>query len=365
MMRTLAIALAALAFAGCDDRYAAPSLPAAPQTRAPATAALKFRVFTAGRTQGFPAGAVAADIAPDASGNVWFTDYATPAIGKIAADGSLTEYTQGLMPGALPMAIIPGPDGNMWFSDYGGVAIGKVTPAGAITEFSSSQYGGTKTIGIAFRRGHPWLLGYGAQPLLGHLTAGGTIAIRLLPPHVTTDPAFVSDSAGNLWFAALKQHLRGEIAELPARDFALMRLPLHMKHAFAPCCVNQAPRTMIVGPNGDPWFTTLYYIHKSSPAQFIGTVASGSVKLFRLTYRGLTKPAIASGIAADQASLWISGDDPFGNDGALWQIDAKGKQSAVSVPYSPYGLAVDGRGRPWFTSFFSGLPSQIVEVLTR
>ncbi len=366
MKHALFALIATLSLGACASRFSAPSPPAGTaQERGASPSALRFRVFTAGQTQGFPAGAVAADLAADVNGNMWFTDYATPAIGKIAPDGTITEYTAGLLTGALPIAIVLGPDGNMWFSDYSAVAIGTITPGGSITEYNAAQYPNAKTIGLAFRKGEPWLLGYGAPPLLGHLTEARTIATRLLPPHLTTDPAVVADKAGNFWFAALKQHLHGEIIELAAHGHQLVRMPMHTQYAFVPCCVNQAPRTMVIGPDGKPWFTTLYYTHKSSPAQFIGTVNNGTVRLLRLTHRGLTKPAFASGIATGKGVLWLSGDDPFGNDGALWQIDQKGRQNADTVPYSPYGLAVDRRGRPWFTSLFSGLPSQIVEVIGR
>jgi streptogramin lyase len=70
---------------------------------------------------------------------MWFTDNGTPAIGRIAADGTVTEFTAGLPSGAVPYAIAAGPGGNMWFTDYRGAAIGRISPSGAITEFSLPQ----------------------------------------------------------------------------------------------------------------------------------------------------------------------------------------------------------------------------------
>src|ERR1051325_201739 len=38
--------------------------------------------------------------------------------------------------GCNPTAITTGPDGNLWFTEAAGNAIGRITPAGAIQEFS-------------------------------------------------------------------------------------------------------------------------------------------------------------------------------------------------------------------------------------
>src|SRR5579872_3746027 len=61
---------------------------------------LSFVVFTAGKTPGFPANAYAEDIARGQNGSMWFTDGGTSAIGRISAQGEVTEFTQGLPPGA-------------------------------------------------------------------------------------------------------------------------------------------------------------------------------------------------------------------------------------------------------------------------
>jgi hypothetical protein len=58
----------------------------------------------------------------------------------------------------------------------------------------------------------------------------------------------------------------------------------------------------------------------------------------------------------------MTGGDPFADEGALWHIDNSGKQIGYNLPYNPLGLAVDASGNPWFTTRFSGEPSQIVEV---
>lgn len=359
--------LALLGLAACAGQTGLATGPP-PQNAGPMTTysgTLTFEVFTAGETPGFPIGASAQDIAAGPSGTMWFTDNGTPAIGRISADGTFTEFTQGLPAGAVPFAIVAAPDGNMWFSDYRGVAIGRITPDGTIVEFSAPNYTNSRAMGIAFGPGgEPWFLGIGSQPLLAHLTPQGKIRVSLLPVHLSPDGSLTADASGNLWFTAANAHARGEVLERTARGGRLVRIPLHMQLAFTPCCPNRAPKTSAIGLDHDPWFTTLNYGHRLSPANYLATVKAGSVKLLRVKHKRLRDPAYPSGLAVGRNYLWITGGDPLAANGALWRMDAQEKQVAYDLPYDPLALAVDAQGHPWFTASFGGLPSQIVEVLT-
>jgi streptogramin lyase len=329
------------------------------------SASLTFNVFTAGQTPGFPSSASAQDLTAGPGGTMWFTDAGTPAIGRIASDGTVTEFTQGLPVGALPDVIVAGPDGNMWFSDVRGVAIGRITPSGTIVEYSAPSYTNSRAMGIAFGpRGQPWFLAIGSQPLLGHLTAQGTIGVDLLPVHLTPDGPLTADASGNLWFTAATAHARGQVLERTAVGGRLVRISLQMHQAFLPCCPNHAPKISAVGLDGDLWFTTLNYGHRLSPQAYLATVKAGSVKLVRITHKGLTQAAYASGLAVGPNALWFTGGDPFAPKGALWRMNAQGRQVVYNLPFDPLGLAVDAQGHPWFTAFSNGSPSQIVEVLT-
>lgn len=324
---------------------------------------LSFTVFTAGQTSGFLSSAVAIDLAPDSSGNMWFTDAGTPAIGRIAPDGTIAEFTSGLMPSAHPYSIVAGPNGNMWFSDSSGVAIGEVTPQGAITEYDAAQYGNSKAAGIALNaQGEPWVVAPGSQPLLALLTASGTFQVQALPVLMTPGVALTSDASGDLYFIAQDKKTRGNLMERRASSKRLIRKPLHMVAAFTPCCPNVAPKSIAIGPDGDPWFTTLGYVHVNSPHNYLGTLQNGKVKLIRIRTKGLSEGAYPSGLAAAAGGLWMTGGNPFADDGALWFVNQNGKQTAYDLPHNPLALAVDGSGNPWFTALFSGQPSRIVEV---
>ena len=76
-------------------------------------------------------------LGPD--GDIWFADMGTTSIGKIAPNGTITEYPLAM--GAIPTNITVGPDGNLWFSDNSG-AIGRITTSGSVHEFTSGLQSG-------------------------------------------------------------------------------------------------------------------------------------------------------------------------------------------------------------------------------
>jgi streptogramin lyase len=362
----LAALLALLGVAACagPSETSAIRAPQQPGPSAVASHALRFKVFTAGQTQGFPASAGAVDLALGPDGSMWFTDDGTPAIGRVATDGTITEYTSGLPYGARPYSIVPGPDGNMWFSDFRGVAIGEVTPQGAITEFDAPQYTNSSAMGIAFgARGEPYFIGFGSQPLLAHLTPQGNIAATLLPASITPFGALSTDAGENLWFVVTGAQSRGVLYEQRTHARGFSRRRIKMQRIELPCCPNQAPKSIAVGADGNPWFTTLDFGHRNSPASYLGTLSAGKVRLIRIRHKGLSEVAYPSGIAVAKDGLWITGGDPFTDNGALWHVGANGKQTAYNLPYDPLALAVDAAGDPWFSAKFSGAPSRIVEVL--
>jgi len=340
------------------------------------SSSLTFRIFTVGKTPGFPAGSVALDIAPGRNGTMWFTNYNryAPAIGRIASDGTFKEFKSGLPADALPYSIVPGPDGNMWFSDSRGVAIGKITPKGTITEYVASDHAYRYARGIAFGpSGEPWVLaidlrrGGHEPPLLAHLNKKGTIDAQLLPAsmHPVPGAALTADVSGNLWFIAFNRDRHvGELVERHADSGRFSRMPLHMDHAFVVCCPNVAPKSIAIGADGDPWFTTLHLIYKNSPKNFLGTLKAGGVKLFPIHTHELPELAFPSGLAAAAQGFWIAGSHPIKDTGALWYFGSRRSQMAYIPPHAPLAITVDATGNPWFTAASVHEPSRIIETLT-
>jgi streptogramin lyase len=364
-MKQLSIALVAvLSGAACSSPTSPTTLPAQSSVARPnSTASLGFKVYTAGTTPGFTTSASAVDIAPGPNGTMWFTDDGTPAIGRIAADGTFTEFTTGLPSGASPYAIAAGTDGNMWFSDLRGVVLGRVTPSGKITEFRLPGHTGAVAMSIAFVRGIPWIVGVGKPSQLAHLTSSGSVVAQTLPSQFTPSGSLAGDSQGNLFFNATNTQMQAQLVERPHNAGQLIRYPMHMHFADVGCCPNRAPRQMVIGPDGNPWFTTIYWGRKLG-VNYLGTLRAGTVSLAPISEKGLSEVAYPSGIAAGANTLWLSGSHPVLPVGALWHVDLQGNQKVYALPYRPFGLAADGRGHPWFTSLIRGQPSQIVEVLS-
>jgi streptogramin lyase len=369
--RLSACAFAATLLASCAGTGAGSSNGTNPATNPAAhvtknTGALQFTVFTAGQTPGFPASAGAIDLAPGPNQTMWFTDGGTPAIGRITSDGTVTEFSAGLQANAEPNAITASPDGNMYFSDFHGVVIGKITPSGTITEYSAPQFTDTDSKAITIGSdGLPWIVGSGIPSLLAHLTTSGKITTQKFAADFTPDSTLAADAGGNLWLTGVDKHQHAELLERVASSGKLVHLPVHMVKQFLPCCPNQSSMQMTIGPNGVPWFTTTNYLKLGTTAFQLGTVAGNAVKLTHLTHKGLTSSAYPSGIASTGASsntVWVSGGNPFQNNGALWSFVSSKNQKAFSIPYNPLSLTVDAAGNPWFTAIFSGEPSQIVEV---
>ncbi|HEY1429408.1 MAG TPA: hypothetical protein VGF18_07525 [Candidatus Tumulicola sp.] len=364
--RAASFALAGALFAACAGQTAATNPPTSSNAPAAHAAAgsLQFRVFTAGQSPGFPAGAGAYGIAAGPNETIWFTDGGTPAIGRIASDGTITEFSSGLQVDAEPLDIKPGPDGNMWFSDFKGLTIGKITPSGTITEYKAAKLNDDGAKGLAFdAQGRPWVVGYGIPAVLAHLTPNGKVDVRPLPQGFNADGTLVADAAGNLWFSGKGNREHLELLERVASTKMIVRVHIPEVSARLPCCPNAAANPITIGPNGEPWLTALYYLEHGTRSFHLATVQNGQSQLLKLTHKGLSSSAHPSGIASNGSAIWVTGGNPLQNKGALWRFASEQNQTAYQLPYDPISLTVDASGNPWFTAGFGGSASQIVEVL--
>jgi virginiamycin B lyase len=93
------------------------------------------RVETDGTSERFPlsSGAFAIDIAQGADGALWFTEGRGNAIGRLALDGTITEYPLPTA-GANPTQIVAGSDGALYFVESAG-NVGRITTDGVVTEY--------------------------------------------------------------------------------------------------------------------------------------------------------------------------------------------------------------------------------------
>jgi virginiamycin B lyase len=69
------------------------------------------------------------EIAKGPGGDMWFTERAAYRIGRISGRGRIVEFP--LPPGAVPTSMSEGPDGDMWFTTE--TELGRITSAGKVT----------------------------------------------------------------------------------------------------------------------------------------------------------------------------------------------------------------------------------------
>ena len=135
-----------------------------------------------------------------ADGALWFPEN-KDAIGRMALDGTLTEYSVPLVPQAnwtteQPEGIVIGPDGNIWFADAGGGDIARMSLTGAITQFLLPTRGHGPSFIAAGGDGNLWFADEAYR--LGRITTSGVITELQLP--VGDQPGrFASGPDGSLW----------------------------------------------------------------------------------------------------------------------------------------------------------------------
>lgn len=123
----------------------------------------EVREFTEGLGSGASLGG-SPKAGPD--GAMWFADDgSTPAIGRIAPDGSIQEFSAQLPPGSGPGDVALGADGNIWFTDPGLGAIGRLTTPPVAQTTSAVATGSTTATLTGTVDGH-------AQPTNVHFDWG-------------------------------------------------------------------------------------------------------------------------------------------------------------------------------------------------
>jgi virginiamycin B lyase len=195
-------------------------------------------------------------------GNLWFTEQAGDAIGRITPAGKIREFKTPTRKSA-PAGITAGPDGNLWFTEQHAGRIGRITPAGVITEFPLPA-GARNPIRIT--TGHDGNLYFTADrgvdgTVIGRVTPAGHVTV-VARTEIEENNAIISGPDGNLWLtgfgAILRVTPRGAITEYD------------LQHT------GSSPYGITIGPDKNLWFT-------DPGAANIGRISPrGAIKLFPL-----------------------------------------------------------------------------------
>jgi virginiamycin B lyase len=143
---------------------------------------------------------------------LWFTEYESNKIGRIATSGAFTEYSiptrVAPMSSSYPIGIVAGPDGALWFTEDSGNRIGRITTSGAFAEYpipASLSY--PNSIAAGSDRGL-WFTETAAGKI-GKVTTSGAFTEYSIPTakarqthapclrHSTTGPSFREPSRHN------------------------------------------------------------------------------------------------------------------------------------------------------------------------
>ena len=254
-------------------------------------------------------------MATGVDGAVWFTDQGLNRIGRLDADGTLTEF-QVPTGNASPAGITAGPDGAMWFTERSAHLIGRVDADGAVTEFRlpSSTPG---PLGIT--TGADGALWFTEQRgnRIGRITTDGVVKEYPLPVASSLPSGIAAGPDGALWFTMRAANrigritLAGEISSYPVPTDA------------------SDPTAITAGWDGAMWFT-------GPDTDLIGRVAlDGTITEHRLPKVGSSPFSIAAG--PDDA-VWFT----EGNASAIGRLGVPTTPADTTPPTVRIDAPADG-----------------------
>ena len=180
------------------------------------------------------------EVAIGRDGNPWFTQYTGNKIGRINADGSISEFTVPT-PNSGPYGITFGGDGNIWFTEFNGNNVGRITPTGDFHEYPLTA--GAFPSEIASSDAY---VAFVELPL-------NKIGFIVIKPESGFEQAIPTAAAGAqgitygpdgaFWFV---EYLANKIGRLvPGEAITEYSIPY----------ASSGPRMIAAGPGGDLWFT--------------------------------------------------------------------------------------------------------------
>jgi streptogramin lyase len=227
------------------------------------------------------------DIATGPDGNQWFTKFDDDAIGRMAPDGTWTEF-HGTGANAVtgPLGITAGPDGNLWFTEPVEDQIGRITPAGDVTLFSGLAPG-SQPSGIAAGAGGALWFTEPAVGQIGRITTSGVVSeFSDGLDGFSTPMEMASGPDGNVWFVD------------PGHQGVGFVTPAGVATEFEAGISPHNPQDITPGPDGAMWFT------EGNGDQVARITFAGVVTEFSA---GISDEAFPDGITAGpDGNLWFA-----------------------------------------------------------
>jgi len=258
-------------------------------------------------------------------GALWFTENSGLTIGRIATDGTVTEYPYNS--GHVPEFITTGSDGALWFTK-GYQYIGRMTTAGVYSQYTIP---GTEAT-VGFITSGPddalWFTESEETDSIVRLTTSGEFTIYPIPTVNASASGITTGPDGALWFTESAASKIGRITT----GGAITEYPIP---------ANTGPSSIVTGPDGALWFTEDLEIA-------IGRITTtGSFTEYPLTPTTILfdDSQIISGL---DGALWF-GD--IGNS-SLSRLTTSGALTEYPIPTtnaSPLGITTGPDGAIWYT----------------
>ena len=278
------------------------------------------------------ANAAPTGITSAADGSVWFTERNANKVGRLAANGVLTEYAVPTAASA-PDQITAGADGYVWFTERYGGKIGRISQSGgAITEFALPGVGDYPTT-IATVTGKVWFAtdDSAATARLGWISTTGVIIELATGATRTAITSITGGPDGNLWVTEVSPDWGDAVSRVTTSGWGSFK-NYRLANAHA------GPQSITVGADNNLWFTE-----------------SAGDKIGRITTTGtLTEFALATGsgqqhiVAGPDGALWFT---EKGNN-KIGRMTTTGQLTELALPTAssqPFGIAKRQDGTLWFT----------------
>lgn len=317
-----------------------------------------------------PAGYGGNAIAAGPDGNMWFTDNASNAIGRITPGGAVASFpvptstTLSSGPGLFSLAA--GPDGNMWFTEFYGNMIGRITPAGEVTTFAvptpAGAQSGMAPYGIAAGPdGNLWFTMDFANAI-GRITPAGVITQFPIPAPGSSGSTPIVPSTncvmcgylitagpdGALWFTIPSASRIGRITV----DGVVTSYPVPTTPPAATVANPISVGDITAGSDGNLWFT------EPNDNQVGRMTPAGAITEFSIPTSAATPTMMTQG---PLGSLWLT--EPGAN--ALAQITVSGAITQVPIPTAgsdATDLAAGADGSMWFTNVVGAPPADVLQI---
>ena len=292
-------------------------------------------------------------------GNLWFIEPRRHKIARMTLAGAITEYdvpTQVPYMGTWLVGLTAGPDGALWFTEQNAYKIGRITTDGSVTEFATpvdrgdiqpSAPAGPYDI-VAGPDGALWFTNlYGAE--IDRMTTSGVTTVYQLPDALNDRPfrlTFGPD--GNIWFT--EAYNIGRMAP-DGTGFVQFHLPKYQG-------MQEQPDSIVPGPDGNLWFTE----GGGDDPVHAGVGAGGGIGRITLdgTITDFQTPTPASGpmgiVVGPDGNLWFTENNIYywNSPNRIGRITPQGAFREYWIPGAPrtggpWGITRGADGALWFS----------------